>query len=213
MLQKNYLVALCLALLSGCGYNTLQTAGESINVSWVEVLGQYQRLADLIPSLVNTVKGYASHEKEVLLEVVNARARIGAMEKTSLFVNDAEAFKEYMATQGEVTMALARLLQVAENYPQLKADGVFLGLQSQLEGAEDRITAARSRYLHSAQQYNDTVRDFPTNLTAKVLGFVAKPTFNVESKVVISKLPSVNNGVSALVKDIPSTSALVTGPD
>jgi LemA protein len=212
MLQKNYLVALCLILLSGCGYNTLQTTGESINASWVEVLGQYQRRADLIPNLVNTVKGYAPHEKEVLPEVTNARARIGAMENTPLLVNDEEAFKEYMAAQGEMTTALARLLQVAENYPQLKADGVFLGLQSQLEGIEDRITAARKRYIHSAQQYNDTVRVFPTNLTAKVLGFVAKPTFNMESKVVISKLPSVNSG-SALVKDIPSTSALVTGPD
>ncbi len=213
MLQKNYLVALCLVLLSGCGYNTLQTTDESINASWMEVLGQYQRRADLIPNLVNTVKGYASHEKEVLPEVINARARIGAMEDTPLLVNDEEAFKEYMAAQGEMTTALARLLQVAESYPQLKADGVFLGLQSQLEGIEGRIAAARNHYIHSVRQYNDMVQVFPTNLTAKALGFVTKPTLDVESKVIISKLPSAKNTDSALTKDAPSTSALVAGPD
>ena len=213
MLRKIYTVVFCLALLSGCGYNTLQTTDEAINAGWSEVLNQYQRRADLIPNLVNTVKGYASHEKEVLTEVTNARARIGAMQATPELINDEEAFKKYMAAQGDLNSALSRLLLVAESYPELKADGVFRDLQAQLEGTENRITVARNRYIQSVQNYNNTVRVFPSNLTAKVFGFATKPTFTVENEAAISSPPSVDFGGQESSLGAPPTSAPLAGPD
>ncbi len=191
------LLLLALLSLQGCGYNTLQTTDESIKAAWSEVLNQYQRRADLIPNLVNTVKGYASHEKEVLTEVTNARARIGAMQATPELINNPEAFNRFMQAQGQMTSALSRLLLVAENYPQLKADGVFRDLQAQLEGTENRIAVARNRYIKAVREYNLIVRKFPTNLTAMLFGYKTKPSFTVENEAAISKPPSVDFGQPA----------------
>ena len=178
-------------LLSGCGYNTLQATDEQINAAWSEVLNQYQRRADLVPNLVNVVKGYASHEREVLETVTNARARVGSLQATPELVNDEQAFARFQAAQGELTSAISRLLVVAENYPNLKADGAFRDLQAQLEGTENRITVARNRYIQAVQQYNTTVRSFPTNLTAKMFGMKTKPNFSVENEQAISAPPAV----------------------
>jgi LemA protein len=157
-------------LLSGCGYNTLQTTDEQIKAGWAEVLNQYQRRADLIPNLVNTVKGYAAQEKDVLLGVTEARARVGSIQATPELINDEQAFARFQAAQGELTSALSRLLVVAENYPQLKSDANFRDLQAQLEGTENRVTVARNRYIKAVQEYNVTVRSFPSNLTAMLFG-------------------------------------------
>jgi len=199
MFQKFLILVFAIVTLSlqGCGYNTLQTTDEAIKTSWAEVLNQYQRRADLIPNLVNTVKGYASHEKEVLTQVTNARSKVGAMQVTPELVNDETAFKKFMAAQGEMSSALGRLLLVAENYPQLKADGVFRDLQAQLEGTENRIGVARNRYIKAIQDYNVTVRKFPSNLTAMLFGFGTKPSFTVENEQAISKPPSVDFGSPA----------------
>jgi LemA protein len=178
-------------LLSGCGYNTLQATDEQINAAWSEVLNQYQRRADLVPNLVNVVKGYASHEREVLETVTNARARVGSLQATPELVNDEQAFARFQAAQGELTSAISRLLVVAENYPNLKADGAFRDLQAQLEGTENRITVARNRYIQAVQQYNTTVRSFPTNLTAMMFGMKTKPNFSVENEQAISAPPAV----------------------
>ncbi|MEE9337269.1 MAG: LemA family protein [Methylococcaceae bacterium] len=178
--------------LQGCGYNALQTTDESIKSSWAEVLNQYQRRADLIPNLVNTVKGYAAHEKDVFTSVTNARAKVGAIQATPELINDEAAFKKFNVAQSEMSSALGRLLLVAENYPQLKADGVFRDLQAQLEGTENRITVARNRYIKAVQDYNVTVRKFPSNLTAMMFGFSTKPTFSVENEAEISAPPKVN---------------------
>jgi LemA protein len=178
-------------LLSGCGYNTLQATDEQINAAWSEVLNQYQRRADLVPNLVNVVKGYASHEREVLETVTNARARVGSLQATPELVNDEQAFARFQAAQGELTSAISRLLVVAENYPNLKADGAFRDLQAQLEGTENRITVARNRYIQAVQQYNTTVRSFPTNITAMIFGMKTKPNFSVENEQAISAPPAV----------------------
>lgn len=180
--------------LSGCGYNTLQTTDEQINASWSEVVNQYQRRADLVPNLVNVVKGYASHEKDILIRVTEARARVGQIQVTADLVNDEQAFNKFQAAQGELSGALSRLMLVAENYPQLKADGVFRDLQAQLEGTENRIAVARGRYIKSVQEYNVTVRKFPSNLTAMLFGFKAKPNFTVENEKAISAPPKVEFG-------------------
>ena len=140
--------------LSGCGYNTLQSTDEQIKSSWAEVLNQYQRRADLVPNLVNTVKGYAAQEQAVLLGVTNARAKVGSIQATPELVNDEQAFAKFQAAQGELTSALSRLLVVSENYPQLKSDANFRDLQAQLEGTENRITVARNRYIKAVQEYN-----------------------------------------------------------
>ncbi len=194
------ILILAMLSLSGCGYNNLQTTDESIKTTWAEVLNQYQRRADLIPNLVNTVKGYASHEKEVLTEVTNARAKVGAMQATPELVNDEVAFKKFMQAQSKMSSALSRLLLVAENYPQLKADGVFRDLQAQLEGTENRISVARNRYIQAIQSYNVTVRKFPSNLTAMMFGFKTKPSFSVENEAEISKPPSVDFNQPATAK-------------
>lgn len=182
------------ALLSGCGYNTLQSSDEQIKASWSEVLNQYQRRADLVPNLVNVVKGYAAHEKEVLETVTEARARVGSIQATPELINDAQAFAKFQAAQGELSSALSRLLAVSENYPQLKADGLFRDLQAQLEGTENRITVARNRYIKAVQEYNVVVRQFPGNLTAMLFGYKVKPNFAVENEKEIAKPPKVDFG-------------------
>lgn len=183
--------------LSGCGYNTLQVTDEQITAAWSEVVNQYQRRADLVPNLVNVVKGYAAHEKEVLTQVTEARARVGQIQATADLVNDEQAFNKFQAAQGELSGALSRLLLVAENYPQLKADGLFRDLQAQLEGTENRITVARGRYIKAVQDYNVTVRQFPSNLTAMLFGFKTKPNFTVENEKAIATPPKVDFGTTA----------------
>ena len=183
--------AACL-LLSGCGYNTMQTQDEQIKAAWSEVLNQYQRRADLIPNLVNTVKGYAAQESSVLLGVTEARAKVGSIQATPELVNDPAAFAKFQAAQGELSSALSRLLVVTENYPQLKSDQNFRDLQAQLEGTENRITVARNRYIQAVKDYNVTVRSFPGNLTAMIFGYKLKPNFTVENEAVIAKPPTVD---------------------
>src|SRR6185437_9084237 len=185
---------LCTAALGlgGCGYNTLQSSDEQIKASWAEVVNQYQRRADLVPNLVNTVKGFAAQEKDVLLGVTNARAKVGSIQATPELVNDTAAFSKFIAAQAEMTSALSRLLVVAENYPQLKSDANFRELQAQLEGTENRITTARNRFIKATQDYNILVRQFPTNLTAKMFGYQQKPSFTVENEKAISEPPKVD---------------------
>lgn len=184
-------------LLSGCGYNTLQSNDEQIKASWSEVINQYQRRADLVPNLVNTVKGYASHESQVLTQVTEARAKVGSLQVTPEVLNDPQAFARFQSAQGQLSGALSRLLAVSENYPQLKADAGFRDLQAQLEGTENRITVARNRYIKAVQDYNVTVRSFPTNLTAMVFGFAVKPNFTVDNERAISTAPAVDFGKPA----------------
>ncbi len=181
-------------LLSGCGYNTLQSADEQVKASWSEVINQYQRRADLVPNLVETVKAFAKQEMDVLTRVTEARARVGSIQATPELVNDPEAFKRFQAAQGDLTSALSRLLVVAENYPQLKSDANFRDLQAQLEGTENRIAVARNRYIKSVEQYNVTVRQFPSNLTAMAFGYKTKPNFTVEDERAVSKAPKVDFG-------------------
>src|ERR1700732_3852218 len=184
-------------LLSGCGYNTMQTQDEQIKSAWSEVLNQYQRRADLIPNLVNTVKGYAAQESSVLLGVTQARAKVGSIKATPELVNDPAALAKFQAAQGELSSALSRLMVVTENYPQLKSDQNFRDLQAQLEGTENRITVARNRYIQAVQNYNVTVRSFPGNLTAMIFGYKPKPNFSVDNEAVISKPPAVAFSVPA----------------
>jgi len=181
-------------VLSGCGYNTLQQADEQIKASWSEVLNQYQRRADLVPNLVNTVKGFAAQEQKVLIDVTNARAKVGSIQATPELVNDPAAFQKFTAAQGELTGALSRLMVVVEAYPQLKSDANFRDLQAQLEGTENRIAVARQRYIKAVQEYNVTVRSFPSNLTAKLFGFKDKPQFTVDNEKAISTPPKVEFG-------------------
>jgi LemA protein len=185
-------MVLLATLLSGCGYNTFQTTDEQIKASWAEVLNQYQRRADLIPNLVNTVKGYAAQEKSVLLGVTEARAKVGSIQATPELINDPEAFAKFQAAQGQLTSALSRLLVVTENYPQLKSDQNFRDLQAQLEGTENRITVARNRYIQAVQAYNVAIRTFPSNLTAMLFGYKVKPSFTVENEKEISRPPAVD---------------------
>ena len=181
---------------AGCGYNALQQQDEQVTAAWSEVINQYQRRADLVPNLVNTVKGYAEHEQEVMTQVTDARARIGSIQATPELLNNAEAFKQFQEAQGQLSGALSRLLAVAENYPQLKADNLFRDLQAQLEGTENRITVARNRYIEAVRDFNVTVRSFPTNVTAKVFGLKVKPNFTVENEQAIATPPRVDFGKS-----------------
>ena len=190
--------------LSGCGYNQLQRQDEAIKAAWSEVVNQYQRRADLVPNLVNTVKGYAAQEERVLTEVTNARANATAIKATPELVNDPVAFQKFIAAQGQLTGALSRLLAVAENYPNLKSDALFRDLQSQLEGTENRITVARNRYIKTVQEYNTTVRSFPTNLTAMLFKMDLRPNFTVENEAAVSRPPTVDFSRPA---PAPSTSA------
>jgi LemA protein len=181
-------------LLSGCGYNTIQTTDEAVNAGWSEVLNQYQRRADLVPNLVNVVKGYAAHEKEVLEAVTIARSKVGSIQATPELLKNEKAFAQFQAAQGELGSALSRLLVVSENYPQLKADASFRDLQAQLEGTENRVTVARNRYIAAVKEYNVTVRTFPNNLTAMLFGYATKPNFTVENEKAISTAPKVDFG-------------------
>ena len=190
------LLAIASLALGGCGYNTLQTQDESVKASWSEVVNQYQRRADLIPSLVNTVKGYAAQEERVLVGVTEARARATSIQLTPELLNDPEALKKFQAAQGELTSALKSLIAVSENYPQLKSDQNFRDLQAQLEGTENRIAVARNRYIESVQAYNGTVRQFPTNLTAMLFKYAVKPNFSVENEAAISRPPVVDFGAA-----------------
>ena len=195
------------SVLGGCGYNTLQKQDEQVTSAWSEVLNQYQRRADLVPNLVNTVKGYAAHEREVLTRVTEARAKVGSITATPELVNDPEAFARFQAAQGELTSALSRLLVVAENYPNLKADAGFRDLQAQLEGTENRITVARNRFIEAVREFNTTVRSFPVNLTAKLFGYASKPSFTVEDEKAIAKPPTVDFGTGAPAAPAPAPPA------
>jgi LemA protein len=176
------------AILSGCGYNQIQQKDEAVKAGWSEVINQYKRRSDLIPNLVNTVKGYASHEERVLTEVTEARAKVSQI---NVNANDAQSLAQFQQAQGELSSALSRLLVVTENYPNLKADQSFRDLQAQLEGTENRITVARGRYIQSVQDYNTYIRQFPVNLTAMMFHYAPKPNFTVENEAQIQQAPNV----------------------
>lgn len=182
------------ALLSGCGYNTIQQKDEAVTAAWSQVLNVYKRRADLIPNLVATVKGYASHEQKVLTDVTEARAKVGSI---NVNANDPGSLQQFEQAQGELRGAIGRLMVVSENYPQLKADQSFLSLQTQLEGTENRITVERQRYIATVQDYNTYIRQFPTNLTAKMFGYATKPNFTVENPAEIQNAPKVDFGPPA----------------
>jgi LemA protein len=191
---KLFLIAVLASMLNACGYNEFQARDEQVKSAWGEVVNQYQRRADLIPNLVNTVKGYASHERETLEAVTRARAAATSFQITPEVLNNPEAFNKFQQVQGELTSALSRLMAVSENYPQLKADTSFRDLQSQLEGTENRITVARQRYIQAVQEYNILARSFPTNITAMLFKYDVKPSFTVANEKEISTAPTVNFG-------------------
>ena len=185
-------LVLLVLLLSGCGYNSIQSKDEGVKAAWSEVLNQYQRRADLVPNLVNTVKGYAAHEEAVFTQVTNARARVGQTTLSVDDLDDAAKMAQFQAAQGELSSALSRLMVVSENYPQLKADGLFQNLQAQLEGTENRVTVARQRFIEATQDFNTFVRQFPQNLTAMIFGYKTKASFTVENERQISTAPTVD---------------------
>ena len=190
---KQWMVAVVLAVsLSGCGYNTMQSQDEAANAAWSKVLNQYQRRAELVPNLVATVQGYAKHEKDVLTEVTEARAKVGSVQLTSDTATNEQQLKAYSDAQAGLTSALSKLMVVVEKYPELKANTNFLELQKQLEGTENRIAVARSDYIESVQTYNTTVRKFPNNLTAKMFGMEVRPNFTVENEKAVSTAPKVS---------------------
>ncbi len=194
------LLALLAMLLSGCGYNQIQAKDEAVKAGWSEVLNQYKRRADLIPNLVNTVKGYAAQEQQVLIGVTQARAKVGQIQVNP---DDAASLQQFQAAQGELSSALSRLMVVVENYPNLKSDQAFLNLQTQLEGTENRITVARGRYIQLVQDYNTTIRQFPVNLTAMVFGHKQKPNFTVENEAQIQDAPTVDFGTAPVAAPAP----------
>jgi LemA protein len=196
-LLRNFVLLLLAVSLTGCGYNAMQRQDEAVKAAWSEVINQYQRRADLVPNLVNTVKGYAQHEEKVFTEVTNARAKVGSIQMTPEMANDPQALAKFQAAQGELGSALSRLMVVSENYPTLKADGLFQNLQAQLEGTENRVTVARNRYVQAVQDYNSMIRTFPNNLTAKMFGYTIKPNFSVDNEKAISTAPTVDFGNSA----------------
>jgi LemA protein len=209
------LAAVITMALGGCGYNDLQRQDEGVKAAWSEVLNQYQRRADLVPNLVNTVKGYAQQEQQVLTEVTNARASVGAIRATPELINDPEAFQKFIQAQNQLQGALSRLLVVSENYPQLKSDASFRDLQAQLEGTENRIAVARNRYIKTVQEFNSTVRQFPTNLTAMIFKMNVKPNFSVADESTISAPPTVYCGMGAAPVTPPAggvTPAPAPGP-
>ena len=190
-LLRNLVLLLLAVALTGCGYNAMQRQDEAVKAAWSEVLNQYQRRADLVPNLVATVKGYAQHEEKVFTEVADARAKVGSIQVTPELANDPAALAKFQAAQGQLGNALSRLMAVSENYPNLKADGLFQNLQAQLEGTENRITVARQRYIVAVRDYNVLARSFPTNLTAMVFKYEVKPSFAVENEKAISTPPAV----------------------
>ncbi len=193
-MKKKILAVLMLVVsltLGGCGYNTIQTQDEAVKAAWSEVVNQYQRRADLIPNLVKTVERFAAQEQSVLVGVTEARARATSIQVTPEVLNDPAALQRFQAAQGGLTQALKSLLMVTENYPQLKSDQNFRDLQAQLEGTENRIAVARNRYIASVQEYNGTIRQFPSNLTAMLFKYEVKPNFTVENEAAISQAPAV----------------------
>jgi LemA protein len=196
--MKRTLAALAVAVsLSGCGYNQFQSLDEQVNANWSEVLSQYQRRADLIPNIVNTVKGEANFEQETLTRVIEARARATSVQVTPELANDPQALQRFQAAQGELSSALSRLLMVTENYPNLRANQGFQDLRVQLEGTENRIAVARNRYIQSVQAYNVHARRFPNNLTAMLFGYSPKPNFTVQNEAAITTAPTVDFGGAA----------------
>ncbi|WP_119154989.1 LemA family protein [Caldimonas tepidiphila] len=197
MLRRLFSLLGALALataLPGCGYNEFQRLDEQTGAAWAEVLNQYQRRADLIPNIVNTVKGEANFEQETLTRVIEARSRATSIQATPELINDPQAFERFQQAQGELSGALSRLLAVSENYPQLRANQGFQDLRVQLEGTENRITVARNRYIQAVREYNVKVRSFPTNLTAMAFGYSTKPNFTVANEAQISTPPRVDFG-------------------
>ncbi len=206
------LLSTAVLALSGCGYNTLQQQDESVKAAWSEVVNQYQRRADLIPNLVEVVKGYAAQEQKVLIGVTEARARANSIQVTPQVLNNPELFQKYQAAQGELTQALSHLMAITENYPQLKSDQRFADLQSQLEGTENRIAVARNRYIQAVQQYNVTVRSFPVNLTARMFDFQVKPNFTVANEQQIATAPKVSFDTAVPASPAPSAPAAAGQP-
>ena len=195
MLRRHLLAVfslLAVLSLSGCGYNDLQSQDEQVKAGWSEVLNQYQRRADLVPNLVEIVKGAVTQEKDILVSVTEARAKVGSIQASPELLNNPQAFAKFTAAQSEFGSALSRLMVVVEKYPQLQSIAGFRDLQAQLEGTENRITVARNRYIQSVQVFNTTVRKFPSNLTAKMFGMAVKPNFSVENEKEVSKPPTVN---------------------
>jgi LemA protein len=203
-----FIVVVAASGLSGCGYNKIQNQDESVKSAWSDVLNQYQRRADLVPNLVATVKGFAAQEERVLVEVTEARAKVGSIQLTPELINDPAAFAKFQAAQGELTQALKSLIAVTENYPDLKSNENFRDLQVQLEGTENRVTVARNRYIEAVRAYNVTVREFPTNLTAKMFDYEVKPNFSVENEAAISTAPTVQFDTSK-----PGEPAPAPGPE
>ena len=199
-LVRGALLALVVVMLSGCGYNQIQSKDEATKAGWSEVLNQYKRRADLIPNLVATVKGYAAHEAQVLTAVTEARAKVSQI---NVNADDAASLAQYQAAQGELSQALGRLMMVTEAYPNLKADQQFIGLQTQLEGTENRVTVARGRYIQLVRDYNTYIRQFPVNLTAMIFGYKPKPNFTVENEAQIQQAPSVDFGAPAPTQPAP----------
>ena len=206
------IAALAVLALSGCGYNDLQRQDEGIKASWSEVLNQYQRRADLVPNLVNTVKGYAAQEKDVLEAVTNARSNVAGIKATPELINDPAAFAKFTKAQSELGGALSRLLVTVEKYPELKSDALFRDLQSQLEGTENRITVARNRYIKTVQEYNTTVRQFPTNLTAMLFKMDVKPNFAVADEAAVSTPPKVDFNKAPAAPAVPAPQPKAAAP-
>jgi LemA protein len=198
--------------LSGCGYNDFQRGDEAVKASWSEVVNQYQRRIDLIPNLVSTVKAEANFEQSTLTKVVEARSKATSIQATPELINDPAAFNKFQQAQGELSGALSRLLVVTENYPNLKANQAFRDLQAQLEGTENRITVARNRYIKSVQEYNVTVRSFPSNLTAMAFSYKEKPNFTVENEKAISVAPKVDFDAPKAAPAAPVTPAAPAAP-
>ena len=198
------LMAAATIALGGCGYNDIQKLDEQVKSSWSEVLNQYQRRNDLVPNLVNTVKGFATQEQQILVQVTEARSRVGSIQATPELINDPEAFRRFQEAQAGMSSALSRLLVVSENYPQLKSDANFRDLQAQLEGTENRIAVARNRYIKSVQEYNVLVRQFPVNLTAMVFKYPVRPNFAVEDEKAIARPPAVDFGKPAPAPVVPA---------
>lgn len=190
-------ILMAAALLGGCGYNTLQEQDEQVTSAWAEVVNQYQRRADLVPNLVNTVKGAVQAERDILDSVINARAKATSIQATPELIENPAAFQQWQQAQGELSSALSRLMVVVERYPDLKSISGFQDLRAQLEGTENRIAVARKRYIDSVQAYNVTVRRFPTNLTAMIFGHDVKPNFSVENEAEISRPPTVDFGTES----------------
>jgi LemA protein len=206
-LMMPLVVLMAVTPLAGCGYNKLQNQDESVKAAWSEVVNQYQRRADLIPNLVAAVKGFAAQEERVLVGVTEARARATSIQLTPELLNNPQAFQQFQQAQGQLTQALKSLLVTVERYPELKSDANFRDLQAQLEGTENRITVARNRYIDAVRQYNVTVREFPTNLTAKMFDYDVRPNFTVQNEAEISSAPTVSFDTST-----PSKPAAETAP-